>query len=129
MMRSFLSKLFYNSFKPLSKNFIEKVCTSNLEKFTLSRLTEDFNFEEFLAEIQKKKPKLDVRLFFKKNYKMHERVNAYMEELLDNGLTDSCPPLFEFGINENDRLFINRLKLKHLRNSYLREFKATILID
>uniref|UniRef100_A0A914PAM8 Uncharacterized protein n=1 Tax=Panagrolaimus davidi TaxID=227884 RepID=A0A914PAM8_9BILA len=54
-----------NQYLQLSQKFMEKICASNLEKFTVFQLPVNFETKAFLANMAKKKPQLRVRLFFK----------------------------------------------------------------
>uniref|UniRef100_A0A914QB32 Uncharacterized protein n=1 Tax=Panagrolaimus davidi TaxID=227884 RepID=A0A914QB32_9BILA len=52
----------YNNYLKLSQKFIEKICASNLEKFTVYKLPENFETKAFLANMANKKPQLRVHL-------------------------------------------------------------------
>uniref|UniRef100_A0A914Q1I8 Uncharacterized protein n=1 Tax=Panagrolaimus davidi TaxID=227884 RepID=A0A914Q1I8_9BILA len=52
----------YNNYLQLSQKFIEKICASNLEGFTISHFPKNFKREAFLANLAKKKPNLRVCL-------------------------------------------------------------------
>uniref|UniRef100_A0A914QR31 Uncharacterized protein n=1 Tax=Panagrolaimus davidi TaxID=227884 RepID=A0A914QR31_9BILA len=55
----------YNQNLQLSQKFIEKICSSNMEVFGVYQLPENFGRKAFLANLAKKKPNLQVRLYFK----------------------------------------------------------------
>uniref|UniRef100_A0A914PV50 Uncharacterized protein n=1 Tax=Panagrolaimus davidi TaxID=227884 RepID=A0A914PV50_9BILA len=55
----------YNQYLQLSQKFIDKICASNLKVFGVYELPENFERETLLAKIAKKKPNLQVYLYFK----------------------------------------------------------------
>uniref|UniRef100_A0A914QD73 Uncharacterized protein n=1 Tax=Panagrolaimus davidi TaxID=227884 RepID=A0A914QD73_9BILA len=109
----------------LSKNFIEKICKSNLETLTLGCLPHSFEFEEFLNDI-KKKPNLYVKIHFVRVTRMRKTICAYIDKILAAGIPDSCPPYFEIDdISNRNAYYINALDA--LRNEYRRNAGNSIL--
>uniref|UniRef100_A0A914QD32 Uncharacterized protein n=1 Tax=Panagrolaimus davidi TaxID=227884 RepID=A0A914QD32_9BILA len=108
-------QLNYNPTRKFSPKFVEKICGSNLKEFNINELTEDFNYEEFLNSL-KKKPKLDIHLYFLKSVNC-KKIHTYIDKLLSAaGLTDIYPPYiqrFHPGIDWNRLNALERLRRKY----------------
>uniref|UniRef100_A0A914PXT2 DUF38 domain-containing protein n=1 Tax=Panagrolaimus davidi TaxID=227884 RepID=A0A914PXT2_9BILA len=112
-------ELNYNPTRKFSPKFVEKICDSNLEDFNINELTEDFDFEEFLNSL-KKKPKLNINLYFLKSVNC-EKIHAYIDKLLAAGLTDIYPPsVFGFhpGMDWNRHNALESLRMQYNLRHY-----------
>uniref|UniRef100_A0A914PIL8 Uncharacterized protein n=1 Tax=Panagrolaimus davidi TaxID=227884 RepID=A0A914PIL8_9BILA len=91
----------------ISQKFVEKICASNLERLELCRLTDEFDFEEFLTSM-KRKPNLEISLNFLKSVN-GKKIDAYIDKLVAAGIPDSYPPYLR-GSSSQNGFSLNRLR-------------------
>uniref|UniRef100_A0A914P881 Uncharacterized protein n=1 Tax=Panagrolaimus davidi TaxID=227884 RepID=A0A914P881_9BILA len=106
----------------MSSKFVEKILESDLQRLVLFRFPKAFDFELMLTSLRKK-PTLCIILFFDKHYRRN-KVNAYIDKLIAENVTDSLTPYFETPCSEISE--IRKKALDKLRSNFLQHHPDSV---